>query len=133
LSEASETDINCGNALTALLFRFPFPGPWGRELTKASRELAIDISNENGLIWKIWLEDRETCYAGGIYLFEDRSAAEHYREKHEQRLSATGLIGVAVNTFSVNTELSALTMARASLDQTGGSESSSKPAVAASS
>ena len=74
--------------LTALLFRFPFPGPWGKELTEASRDLARDIANEHGLAWKIWLEDRETGHAGGIYLFEDAAAAERYREKHERGLSA---------------------------------------------
>ena len=133
MSDASKTEVNPGASLTALLFRFPFPGPWGRELTEASHGLASDIANEGGLVWKIWPEDRETRYAGGFYLFEDRSAAERYREKHERRLSATGLTGVAVNTFSVNTELSALTMAGASLGQIGGSKSASKPAVAASS
>jgi Putative mono-oxygenase ydhR len=129
LSDASKTNFNLGTSLTALLFHFPFPGPWGKELTEASHGLARDIANEGGLVWKIWLEDRETRHAGGFYLFEDRSAAERYRERHERRLSAVGLTGVAVNTFLVNTELSALTMAGASLGQTRGS----KPAVAASS
>jgi Putative mono-oxygenase ydhR len=115
LSELTETEINRGNALTALLFRFPFHGPWGKELTEASHGLARDIANEHGLVWKIWLENRETRHAGGIYLFEDRASAEHYREKHERRLSAMGLTGVTANTFSVNTELSVLTMAGASL------------------
>jgi|ERR1700733_13454048 hypothetical protein len=115
LSEASKTEINRGTALTALLFRFPFHGPWGKELTEASYELASDIANEYGLVWKIWLEDRETRHAGGIYLFEDAAAAERYREKHERRLSAMGLTGVAANAFSVNAELSVLTMAGASL------------------
>jgi Putative mono-oxygenase ydhR len=93
LSEASKSEINCGTALTALLFRFPFPGPWGKELTEASHGLASDIANEHGLVWKIWLEDRETRHAGGIYLFEDRASAERYREKHERRLSAMGSPG----------------------------------------
>ena len=115
LSEASKTEINRGTALTTLLFRFPFHGPWGKELTEASYELASDIANEYGLVWKIWLEDRETRHAGGIYLFEDAAAAERYREKHERRLSAMGLTGVAANAFSVNAELSVLTMAGASL------------------
>ncbi len=101
--------------LTALLFRFPFPGPWGKELTEGSHELARDIANEHGLVWKIWLEDRETGHAGGIYLFEDAAAAERYREKHERRLSAMGLTGVTANAFSVNPELSVLTMAGAVL------------------
>jgi hypothetical protein len=133
LSEASKTEINRGTALTALLFRFPFPGPWGNELTEASHGLASDIANEHGLVWKIWLEDRETRHAGGIYLFEDRASAERYREKHEQRLSAMGLTGATANTFSVNTELSVLTMAGASLGQPRVSKSASTPAVVASS
>lgn len=101
--------------LTALLFRFPFPGPWGKELTEATHELARDIANEHGLVWKIWLEDRKTSHAGGIYLFEDAVAAERYREKHERRLSAMGLTGITANAFSVNSELSALTMAGVAL------------------
>lgn len=115
MSEASKTEINHGNALTALLFRFPFPGPWGKDLTETSHGLASDIAKEHGLVWKIWLEDRETRHAGGVYLFEDGVAAERYREKHEQRLSAMGLTGATANTFSVNTELSVLTMAGALL------------------
>jgi hypothetical protein len=129
LSEASKTEINRGTALTALLFRFPFHGPWGKELTEASYELASDIANEYGLVWKIWLEDRETRHAGGIYLFEDAAAAERYREKHERRLSAMGLTGVAANAFSVNAELSVLTMAGASLGQTRVSKRASMPAA----
>jgi hypothetical protein len=117
--------------LTALLFRFPFPGPWGRELTQAAHELGRDIANEYGLVWKIWLENSETGYAGGIYLFEDAAAAALFREKHQRRLSATGIAGVTANTFSVNTELSVLTMAGAALGQTPPSKSASTAAVAA--
>jgi Putative mono-oxygenase ydhR len=103
--------------LTVLLFRFPFPSPWGKELTEAVHELARDIANEYGFVWKIWLENRETGHAGGIYLFERAAAAERYREKHERRLSAIGFTGITANTFSVNTELSVLTMAAAALGQ----------------
>jgi Putative mono-oxygenase ydhR len=115
---------------TALLFRFPFPGPWGKELTEASRGLANDIATEDGLIWKIWLEDRETGQAGGIYLFQDAAAAARYREKHERRLSAMGPTGVMANAFSVNAELSVLTMARAALDDAGASKSTSAATAA---
>jgi hypothetical protein len=117
--------------LTALLFRFPFRGPWGKELTQATHELARDIANEPGLMWKVWLENRETGHAGGIYLFEHAAAAERYREKHERRLSAMGLSGVAVNAFSVNAELSALTLAGAALGQVRTSNSISTAAAAA--
>jgi hypothetical protein len=130
LSELRKTKINRRNAVTALLFRFPFPGPWGKELSEASHDLAHDIANERGLIWKIWLEDRETGHAGGIYLFEDAAAAEHYREKHERRLSAMGLTEVTANALSVNTDLSVLTMAGAALGQTRASKSASTATVA---
>jgi hypothetical protein len=115
---------------TALLFRFPFPGPWANELTEASRGLADDIAAEDGLIWKIWLEDRETGHAGGIYLFRDAAAAARYRDKHERRLSAMGLAGVMANTFAVNTELSGLTMAKAALGDAGASKAASRRAAA---
>jgi Putative mono-oxygenase ydhR len=69
----------------------------------------------------------------GKHLFEDPASAERYREKHERRLSAMGLTGATANAFSVNTELSVLTMAGASLGQTRVSKSASTPAVAASS
>ena len=112
-------------ALTALLFRFPFPGPWGRELTEASRALAREIADEPGLVWKIWLEERETGHAGGVYLFEDAAAAQRYREKHERRLRAMGLTGVQANAASVNAGLSVLTLAQPALGQVRASESAS--------
>ena len=104
--------------LTALLFRFPFPGPWGQVLTQTAHDLARDIAGEPGLVWKIWLESRETGHAGGIYLFADTAAAERYRAKHERRLAAMGLTQVTAHALAVNTELSALTKAGAALDQT---------------
>ena len=115
--------------LIALLFRFPFPGPWGEELTEASHEIARDIANEPGLAWKVWLEDRETGHAGGIYLFEDAAAASRYREKHEHRLADMGLTGVTASAFSVNTQLSVLTMAGAALNQAGASKTASTASV----
>jgi hypothetical protein len=116
--------------LTVLLIHFPFPGPWGKELAEAVHDLASDIANERGLVWKIWLENRDTGHAGGIYLFEHAAAAERYREKHEHRLSAMGFAGITADAFSVNTELSVLTMAGAALGQTPASKSASTAAVA---
>jgi Putative mono-oxygenase ydhR len=99
----------------ALLLHFPFPGPWGKDLTDASRELARDIAVEDGLLWKIWLENRETARAGGFYLFVDSALAGLFREKHERRLAALGLTGVEGEAFEVNPGLSALTKAGAAL------------------
>jgi Putative mono-oxygenase ydhR len=131
LSELRKTKTDGRTALTALLFRFPFPGPWGKDLTEASLELASDIANENGLVWKIWLEDRETRHTGGIYLFEDAVAAERYREKHERRLSVMGFTGVTANVFLVNTALSVLTMAGFALNQIPASNGVSTATVTA--
>jgi hypothetical protein len=117
--------------LTTVLFHFPFPGPWGKELTEHAHGLAHDIANEPGLVWKIWLEDRESGHAGGVYLFEDAATAQRYREKHERRLAASGLTGVTANAFSVNPELSLLTMAASALGQAGISQSASSGAQAA--
>jgi hypothetical protein len=69
----------------------------------------------------------KTGHAGGIYLFEHAVAAARYREKHERRLSAMGSTGVTANTFSVNTELSVLTMAGTALSQTPASKIVSMP------
>jgi hypothetical protein len=101
--------------LTALLFHFPFPGPWGEELSETLEALARDIASETGLVWKIWLERPETGDAGGIYLFDDAAAAERYRKMHESRLAAAGLAEVTAASFSVNTSLSLVTMAGAAL------------------
>jgi hypothetical protein len=119
--------------LTALLFCFPFPGPWGRELTEHAQPLARDIANEHGLMWKIWLENRDTGHAGGIYLFADSAAAERYREKHERRLAAMGVTGVTAHALSVNTDLSALTMAGPALRRAHAAKGALVPTRAASS
>jgi len=117
--------------LTALLFRFRFPGPWGKALTEHASALARDIADEPGLVWKIWLEDRETAHAGGVYLFEGAADARRYREKHERRLAAMGVTGVTANMFSVNAELSVATLAGAALGQSPASAKASSATVAA--
>ena len=113
--------------LTAVVFRFSFPGPWGQDLANAAGAIARDVAAEPGLVWKIWLEDREAGRAGGIYLFADAAAAARYREKHERRLAAKGFGGVTADTFSVNTALSVLTKAGAAL---GGARAAKGPATA---
>ena len=102
--------------LTAVLFRFSFPGPWGQDLADAAGDIARDVAQEPGLVWKIWLEDRETGRAGGIYLFADEAAAARYRAKHEPRLAAKGFGAITADTFAVNAALSRLTKAEAALD-----------------
>lgn len=94
-----------------LQFDFPFDGPWGAEMTQALEGLARDIAGEDGLIWKIWTENRDERRAGGIYLFRDAASAARYRDKHLERLAAFGIRDVAARTFAVNGPLSAITHA----------------------
>ncbi|CAG0976175.1 partial Putative monooxygenase YdhR, partial [Rhodocyclaceae bacterium] len=44
---------------TLLYVDFPYPGPWGSEMSEAMQELAQSISKEPGLIWKIWTENKD--------------------------------------------------------------------------
>lgn len=90
---------------TLLQFDFPFAGPWGAELGTAMHELALDIAGEDGLLWKIWTENRAAGRAGGIYLFDDPTSAERYRTRHTARLQAFGVEGIVAHSFAVNAAL----------------------------
>ena len=48
------------------------------ELEGMANELKDTISDVNGLVWKVWTHNAEDALSGGIYLFEDRDAAEAY-------------------------------------------------------
>ncbi|WP_371322486.1 monooxygenase [Dechloromonas sp. ZY10] len=85
---------------------FPFPGPWGDELSSALRGLAESIANEPELIWKIWTENQADGEAGGIYLFSTQAAAEAYLAMHRQRLREFGIATVNGKIFQVNQTLS---------------------------
>jgi len=91
-----------------LQVHFPWPGPWGDEMTAAMEGLALSIAQEPGLIWKIWTGSEETQEAGGIYLFRDKLSAESYIKMHTQRLKAFGLTEMTHKIFSVNEALSRL-------------------------
>jgi hypothetical protein len=87
---------------------FPYPGPWGEEMSAAMRELAESIAGEPGLQWKIWTENPSTGEAGGIYLFADQASAENYLTMHCARLASFGIHDIRSKLFSINTELSLL-------------------------
>jgi hypothetical protein len=87
---------------------FPYSGPWGDEMTQAMEGLAQSIATEPGLLWKIWTESRDTCEAGGIYLFADRASAESYLQMHRARLAGFGVPQVNAKLFDVNAPLSAI-------------------------
>ena len=92
-----------------LQFDFPMNGPWGADMAEALRGLARDIAGTPGLRWKVWTENAAEGRAGGIYLFDDRTSADAYREMHAARLAGFGLRDIRALTFDVNQPLSAIT------------------------
>ncbi|MGA1931802.1 monooxygenase [Arcobacter sp. YIC-464] len=87
---------------------FPHEGPFREELTAAMSDLAKDIANENGLIFKLWTENKDKKEAGGIYLFDNLDDAKRYLAKHTARLEAFGYTDIKSKIFEVNEELSKL-------------------------
>jgi len=87
---------------------FPYSGPWQNEMTEALEDLAISISQEPGLIWKIWTANEKAQEAGGIYLFQDRASAEAYLSMHTARLKELGIHQANVKLFEVNEGLTAI-------------------------
>ena len=51
---------------TLLQIDFPFPGPFGEEMTAALSDLAESITKEPGFIWKVWTENEREKEAGGF-------------------------------------------------------------------
>lgn len=90
---------------------FPHDGIFGQEFVDGFTDLAKDIKEEDGLIWKIWTENKETKEAGGIYLFADEANANRYLEKHTARLASFGYTNIRGKIFSVNEPLSKITKA----------------------
>ncbi|WP_345979859.1 monooxygenase [Sulfurimonas sp. HSL3-2] len=85
---------------------FPHAGPFKEEFSEAFTDLAKDIANEEGLIWKIWTENEETKEAGGIYLFDNLKDADRYLQKHTKRLASFGYTDIRAKIFNVNEPLS---------------------------
>src|SRR5262245_25691005 len=50
------------------------------EYTRIAVGAADTIANVDGLKWKIWIENEAQREVGGIYLFENRTAAEAYAD-----------------------------------------------------
>lgn len=85
---------------------FPHEGIFGEEFSNAFKDLATDISNEDGLLWKIWTENSAEKIAGGIYLFSNEFDAKRYLEKHTARLESFGYKNIRAKIFDVNLSLS---------------------------
>ncbi|MDX9743220.1 MAG: monooxygenase [Arcobacteraceae bacterium] len=90
---------------------FPHDGIFGEKMAEAFGDLAKDIANEDGLIWKIWTENETTKEAGGIYLFDNEDDVHRYLEKHTKRLEFFGYTNIRAKIFTVNEPLSAITNA----------------------
>lgn len=91
---------------------FPHQGPFGDELTQMMSNLAKEIAQEKGLIFKIWTENENTKEAGGIYVFDNIDDANRYLKMHTQRLESFGYSDIKSKIFTVNEELSALSKAK---------------------
>ncbi len=88
---------------------FKMNGPFGDEMAEAFSDLAKNINEEEGFIWKIWTENSETNEAGGIYLFETKETAEKYIEMHSKRLADFGINNVNAKIFTINSKLTEMT------------------------
>jgi len=89
---------------------FPHTGPFGQELTEAMRDLAKDIAFEDGLISKLWTENEQTKEAGGVYEFNNINDAQRYLKKHTERLTKFGYQNIRGKIFSINEELSDMSL-----------------------
>lgn len=90
---------------------FPYTGPFGTEMTQAFTDLAHDIANEPGLVWKIWTENPDNTTSGGIYLFDNEQDVHRYLDKHTKRLVSFGIENVRAAVFQTNQPLSQITKA----------------------
>ncbi|MDT8338365.1 MAG: monooxygenase [Sulfurimonas sp.] len=90
---------------------FPYNGPTGDEMAEGFKDLAYSIAKENGLIWKIWTENKETKEAGGVYMFENLPDLQRYLDMHTKRLESFGVTDIRAKIFGVNEKLSAITKA----------------------
>lgn len=90
---------------------FPYSRPFGHEFFAAMKELAADIANESGLVYKLWTENKDTQEAGGIYVFDNLDDANRYLAKHTERLESFGFTGIKSKVFVINEALSAITKA----------------------
>ena len=90
---------------------FPHDVIFGEDFSNAFVDLAKNISEESGLIWKIWTENQSLKEAGGIYLFTNPVDAKRYIEQHEKRLNENGIHQIRYKIFHVNQQLSQLNRA----------------------
>jgi hypothetical protein len=97
---------------TVLHLRFKLRVPPDAVLAQ-SREAANIISSVEGLIWKIWLFQKEGFEVGGMYLFANRETAEAYLKYPvvQAVCSNPAVVSTQSQLWDVESSLSALTRA----------------------
>jgi hypothetical protein len=81
------------------------------EYTEIARGVAQPVADVDGLRWKIWFVNEAQHEAGGVYLFESRTAAEAYASGPivENLRSAPFVSGLTVKGFDYSEELTEVT------------------------
>jgi|SRR5215469_764627 len=97
---------------TVLHVRFKLRVP-PHVLLAHSREVATTIASIEGLIWKIWVLQKEEFEMGGVYLFANRETAEAYLNHPViQAVSSNpAVVSTQSQLWEVESSLSALTRA----------------------
>ena len=74
---------------------------------------AEPISQQKGLIWKVWIYDDANRHGGGIYLFESQEDVDAYLDGDMvQAFKASPVISnLSVKVFDIGEEASAVTRA----------------------
>jgi hypothetical protein len=78
-----------------------------------SREAATVIASVEGLVWKIWILQKEELEMGGVYLFANRETAEAYLNHPVTQAvrSNPAVVSTESQLWDVESSLSALTRA----------------------
>ena len=100
------------NTYTVLHLRFKLRVP-PDVLLGHSREAATIIASVEGLIWKIWVLQKDEFAMGGMYLFASRQTAEAYLSHPviQAVRSNPAVVSMQSQLWDVESSLSALTRA----------------------
>jgi hypothetical protein len=103
---------NSATSYTVLHLRFKLQVP-PDVLLAQSRKAATAIVSAEGLLWKIWVLEKDDFEMGGIYLFANREAAEAYLNHPiiQAVRCNPAVLSTQSQLWDVETSLSALTRA----------------------
>ena len=114
----NDQDANApGSGLKLAQVNFKLRTSSDAQAQKAALERAHAIAEVFGLIWKVWIFDRDRNEAGGIYLFQDEQSAQAYLagEIFTGLKNMPGVEDMEVKLFDVNETNSAITRAPLSI------------------